>query len=284
VTEIVYLGGLFLPVSEASIPVMSRAVLYGEGLFETLRAYGGRLFALPEHLSRLELSAAGLGIPLPDGLDRARGVAEELLARNDLSDGVVRLTVLAGAAQGPESRAQASHLLVTVRGLPAGLDDERGRGVSVVTRADGFTSLAGHKSTSYLRNVVGLRGRGSAREVLFLDNAGCVLEGATSNVFVLHSGRLLTPPADGRILPGVARAHVVEVARAAGLEVREEALGPEVLRTAEGVLLTNSVVEVLPVVSLDGRDVGTGRPHPAAHRLWELYREKVQAEVGHVAR
>ena len=276
------MDGVILPAESARLPALSRAVLYGEGLFETLRTYGGRPFAWDRHLERLRGSAAELRIPLPPGLDGVQRAIPDLLRRNGLSDGVVRLTLLAGEGGGGFAGvASTSHLLLSVREIPAALVEERRLGVQAVTKEVGSVPLAAHKSTSYLRSVLASRGSvGAVREVLFLDDGARMLEGAASNVFVLAGGRLLTPPADGRILPGVTRALVLDVARGTGLETRETALGTGVVRDAEALFLTSSVIELLSVVALDGRVVGGGAPHVLVTELHRAYRDRVRRETG----
>lgn len=276
-TGVVYLDGSFVSADRARLPVLSRAVLYGEGLFETLRTYDGRPFALDEHLARLELSAQTLAIPLPANLARAPRVIPRLLARNALSDAVARISVLAGrSAEGLPTAADRSHLLITVRKIPAALERERTRGIRAVTLSAGSLPLSAHKTTSYLRGIAALRGHAEAREVVYIDEAGRILEGATSNLFVLLGSLLVTPPADGRILPGITRRIVLEIAAGAGLKVRQKPLPARIAVGADGVLITNSVIELLPVVELDGRAIGGGRPHPLTNVLHGLYRELVR--------
>jgi branched-subunit amino acid aminotransferase/4-amino-4-deoxychorismate lyase len=282
-TRVVFLDGSFISAEKARLPVLSRAVLYGEGLFETLRTYEGRPFALDEHLARLEESARTLAIPLPSNLDRVARAIPRLLSRNGLSDAVVRISVLAGlSADGLAAISSRSHLLIAVRGIPASLERERTRGVAAVTFNAGVLPLAAHKTTSYLRSIAavrgnaGLRGNAHAREVIFVDTAGRILEGATSNVFAFFGALIITPPADGRILHGVTRQIVLDIAEMAGMKVRQKPLGTKNAGEADGLFITNSVIELLPVVTLDGRAVGMGRPHHLTKVLLGLYRERVR--------
>jgi branched-chain amino acid aminotransferase len=283
VTEAVLLDGKMIPAVSARIPALSRAVLYGEGLFETLRLYGGRPFALGRHLDRLRRSASELAVPVPAGLEGLASSIPELLARNGLSDGVARISVLAGEGGGGfAAAARASHLLVTCRPLPPGLEAERLAGVAAVTARAGSTPLAAHKATAYLRSVQASRGRTgpAAREVLFLDDGGRLLEGATSNLFVVTPTGLLTPPADGRILPGVTRELLVEIARREGIEVDEGPVDEKVAREARGIFVSSSVIELLPVTGLDGGAIAGGSPHPVVEELHRRYRLLVERETG----
>ena len=285
-SPIVFFDTSFMPAEKARLPALSRAVLYGEGLFETLRTYGGRPFALREHCERLRGSARALRVPLPPGLGGIPQIIASLLARNGLRDAVVRISVLAGpsagrsAAGGLAATAARSYLLVSARKIPRGLAGQQERGISVVTRAAGAPFLAAHKATSYLRSVEARRGRPGEREVLFLDDAGRILEGAASNVFAIVGGTLITPPAAGRILPGIARRTVMEAAAEAGHRVRERHLDPKLLGTVDGLFITSSVIELLPVIGRDGREIGHGKPHPLCRALHGLYRERVREETG----
>ncbi len=278
-TQVVYFDGSFVSADMARLPVLSRAVLYGEGLFETLRTYDGLPSALAPHLARLELSARALAIPLPANLAGAARIIPRLLARNALSDAVVRISVLAGrSAEGLPAIADRSHLLIAVRRIPAALEKERARGIRAVTIRAGSLPLSAHKTTSYLRSVAALRGHAGAREVVYVDEAGRILEGSTSNIFALVGTLLVTPPADGRILPGVTRRIVQEIAGQAGLKVQERPMSAQSAAGADGLLITNSVIELLPVIELDGRAIGGGRPHPLTKVLHGLYRARVRSQ------
>jgi branched-subunit amino acid aminotransferase/4-amino-4-deoxychorismate lyase len=283
-TEVISLDGSFVSADKARLPALSRAVLYGEGLFETVRTYGGRPFALARHLARLEASALTLGIPLPAELAGVQRVITRLLLRNKLSDAVVRISVLAGEPSGIglSAPASGSHLLIITRDVPPTLDEERERGVSAVTLDAGSLPLSAHKTTSYLRSVAAARGHPGAREVLFVDEGGRILEGATSNVLALFGTRIVTPPADGRILPGVTRQILLDIAGKAGLKVQQRPLAARKALDADGLLITNSVIELLPVIELDGRAIGGSRPHPITRLLHGLYRDRVSAELGPV--
>jgi branched-subunit amino acid aminotransferase/4-amino-4-deoxychorismate lyase len=278
-TGVVYFDGSLVRADRARLPALSRAVLYGEGLFETMRAYDGRPFSLDEHLARLELSARSLAIPLPADLANAVRVIPRLLARNGLSDAVVRISVLAGqSAEGLRTVAVKSHLLIAVREVPRMLERERARGVRAVTARAGSFPLSAHKSTSYLRGIAALRGNQDAREVVYVDDSDRILEGTTSNIFALVGNLLYTPPVDGRILPGVTRQIVLEIAGQAGMKVRQKPLSVRIAVEADGLFVTSSVIELLPVVQLNGRSIGKGRPHPLVAVLHGLYQERVRSQ------
>ncbi len=273
------------PESSGTVSAADRGLLYGDGVFETLRVYARVPFRLPAHWERLSDSAAFLGIPVP-GVDPSAGVGRALRA-SGLDDAAVRITLTRGPLpEGPRPAPSggAPTLLFQARPLRPGLEELARTGVAArrapwPLRARGMP-LHGHKTLNYLASVVALGAVGPAEEAVLLNTEGHVAEGATSNLFWVRRGTLYTPAPEAGCLPGLARALVLEEARRLGLEV-EEGLHPfRDLAGAEEAFLTNSLVEVLPVVALDGGPVGGGKPGPVTRRLQHAYRRCVQAEVG----
>jgi D-alanine transaminase len=268
--NVVWLDGIFLSAEEAKIPALSPAVLYGEGLFETLRVYGGYPFGLDQHLSRMRASAAVLGLPVPATLGRIGTIARELVERNQAPECVLRVTALTGVGG-------TAHLLLSLRPLPQDLRLDQERGVAAATAGAGRFPLAAHKTTSYLRYLEAARASGAWEAILTQD--GQVLEGSRSNVFAVLRRELVTPPADGHILAGITRRILLGLAAGADLAPRERPLALAELSDCRALLLTNSVIEVVPVAALDGRPVGAVRD-PSVVCLQELYRERVRTEAG----
>jgi branched-chain amino acid aminotransferase len=274
----VFLDRAVVPTRRARVSVLDRGLLYGDGLFETMRTYAGVPFALRAHLGRLRASARFLGIPVPARPWR-RDIAA-LLRRNRLhsADAWVRVTLTRGpAAPGllPPARPQPT-LLMIAGALDPNIATARQQGVRVVLLSfarHGF--LAEHKLIDYLPGVLGrvIAARHSAYEALYVDG-GCVTEGTTSNVFVYRRGSLVTPPATG-ILPGVTRRVVQQLAMADGLRVVERRLKVDDLWTADEAFITSSVAEIIPVVRVDNRRVGTGTVGERVRRLQHLYRQLV---------
>ncbi|MFW6158205.1 MAG: aminotransferase class IV [Planctomycetota bacterium] len=273
----VYLNGEFVERDVAAVSAFDRGVLYGDGLFETVRAYGGQPFDLGEHLARLAGSAAFLGIPFP-GREPIAGAVRELIDRNGLGDAYVRVTLTRGEHTGalvPDEPGEPT-VLVEARELhpyPAELY-ERGADVIVSSLAhDSRSPLRAHKTTNYLLSIVAKReaaGRG-ALEAVLLDPAGHVCECATSNIFCVRGGALFTPPLDLNILPGITRSRVIELARAGGTAVREERFTADDLRAADEAFVTNSLMEVLPVRSVGGVRLSAA-PGPVTRSLRAAYR------------
>ncbi|GAB6877491.1 D-amino-acid transaminase [Thermaerobacter litoralis] len=280
--EVVFLNGSFVPYEQAVVPVEDRGFLFADAIYEVIRCYGGRFFRLDDHLQRLEQSAAALDIPLP--YDRARwaAVLEELIQRNGVRDGSVYVQVTRGVA--PRSHTWAEGLQPTVvaiarsGGTPAPEAVERG--VKAITVPDNRWGLCWVKTTGLLPNVLAKQqaARAGAYEALFVRD-GLLTEGTSSNVFVVLEGVVYTHPL-ANILPGVTRAVVLEVAREAGLEVREQAIPAGWLERATEVILSGTNSEVLAVVEVDGRPVGDGRPGPVFARLRQGYLRRIAQETG----
>jgi branched-subunit amino acid aminotransferase/4-amino-4-deoxychorismate lyase len=260
--------------------------LHGAGLFETMRAEGGRVFRLESHLERLRLSANAIITPmersdLPDAT-----VFQELLARNDLNEGRVRMTVSAGsmreAEEGDVRRLTVSATATALSGYPAELYD---RGVQATVcdfRQSTSDPLAGHKSTAYLPRLLGLRQAQQKRclEAIWFTTRNELAEGSMSNVFVVRGGVLKTPPLDTPVLPGIARGLVLQIASDCGIECEQCPLSIDDLLDADEVLLTNAIMQVMPVVRVERHDIGQGRVGPIGKRLYQEYRNRVQQECG----
>jgi branched-chain amino acid aminotransferase group I len=277
----VYLNGRIVKREEALVSAFDRGFLYGDGLFETIRAYDGTPFMLPQHIARMAASARELDIPMPDADNIARTV-ERLIERNELGDAYVRITLSRGTHTGqlaPDAPGRPT-LLIEARELRHRPPDAYERGAVVVTCSfshDAASKIRRHKTTSYLPSILAKQeaARHGADEGLLADADGHVAEGATSNVFCVRDGRPLTPPLSMNILPGVTRKTVIGLAADAGLNVAEERFTVAEFRSADEAFITNSLVEIMPVRSVDGRDLGRV-PGPITSRLARAYRALVE--------
>ena len=278
-TPFVQLNGRFVPAQQARISVFDRGLLYGDGLFETLRAYRGRPFALHEHLVRLQASADFLGLVVPRRPWR-RDI-ESLLKRNGLvtTDAWVRITVTRGVgARGLLPPARPRPALITMAGTldPAIARVQRfGARVALIPFArHGF--LAEHKVLSYLPGVLGkvMAARHEAFEGLFVNTDGHITEGTTTNVFAWRGRRLCTPPIAG-ILPGLTRRLVIKLAVTDGVRVSESPLTADDLLDADEAFLSSSLVEVVPITTVNARNIGNGTVGPRTQRVQQLYRQTV---------
>lgn len=269
----VCVNGEWLPAGAARVDAADRGLLYGYGLFETLRVKGGRPVLLERHLDRLFASAPVLGLTLPWDRDTLARLVAECAVRNGVAEGGVRLTVTAGPGPAFAPGGTAPGLVLTARRAPLYPEDacERGyRAVTAAVRRNHRSPLAGVKSLNYLDNLLARReaaARG-ADEALLLNVDGELAEGAATNLFFVRRGRLCTPEVACGALPGVARGRVLELARSAAgkdagvVSVEAGRYGPEALVEADEAFLTNALMGVMPLVAVDGRPVGDGRPGP----------------------
>jgi branched-chain amino acid aminotransferase len=277
--KFVHVNGRLVAASRARISVFDRGLLYGDGLFETLRAYTGKPFGLEEHLSRLRASASFLGIGLPR--QSWRKDISALLQRNQLveTDAWLRITLTRGVAAPGVVPPSGMHptTIVTAGPLDRAIASVQRHGARVVLlpfARDGF--LAEHKVIGYLPAVLGksIAARHAAFEGLFVDGEGMVTEGTTSNIFIWRNASLLTPPVKS-LLPGVTRRLIIEAGVADGLRVIEQPLRTEDLLEADEAFLTSSLAEVVPIIAVDAHAVGTGRAGPRTRRLQHTYRQLV---------
>lgn len=269
-----WINGRLCRGAEATLSLFDRGARDGEGLYETVRVYGGRPFLWEQHMERLVLSAAVLGFPVPASPVTLREALDQLLAAERLEDAVVRMTVTRGIPGGRPTRTGA---WVEVEPIAARLwhGTRRGAATLIVSKRPFEPGPLGpHKTTSRLAYHLAREEARVARadETLLVSPHGQVLEGAVSNVFAVAGGEVRTPPLAAGILPGVTRALVLRLCAVAGIPAREQALTLAELRGADEVFLTNSVQEVVPVGVLDGRTV-VGRN--LAAKLLGAYRAEV---------
>jgi len=280
VAGIAWVNGKLLPPEEAAISPLDRGFMYGEGLFETMRAYGGRAFRLQEHLDRLCAGAAELGFASPEREHMVRAV-EEALAAAGLDDASVRLTLTPGIT------SSSPTLVVLVRPLSLPPPERYASGcvaVSVPAAQVGDTPLRRVKSLNFLDKLLAQRAAAEkgAHEAILVDPDGCVVEGAMRNIFAVIGGELVTPPLSRGFLPGITRAAVLEIAEKQGLRACERDLPLCELCAADECFLTSSLAEILPVASVDGRAMRAPVPGPITTALMEGYRRLVAQELGPV--
>jgi branched-chain amino acid aminotransferase len=281
--RVVSIDGRLLAPGEAVVSVYDRGFLYGDAVFEVFRTYGGRAFALDEHLARLRRSAERVFIALPVDEATLAGEIDGALAASGNEESYVRVVVTRGSGPlslDPTTAGTPLRVVLVEPVVPPPLG-AYARGVAVVTvrtrRAADETAASGAKVSNYLANLLALReakARG-ALEALVVDARGHVVEGASSNVFVVKAGRVATPPESAGILVGITRAHVMQAARDLGVPVDERTLTPEDVYGADEVFITSSIRELLPVVRVDDRPVGAGAPGPVARALHRRFRESV---------
>lgn len=283
--ETVYLNGALVLRSEARVSPLDRGFLYGYGLFETMRSYGGRVFRLDRHLARLMHSADELGLASQlDPVELEQAVYRTLEA-NRLLDARIRLTVAAGEGErelAPPTSGALTILVVAEKLILTSQIYHQGIRAAIVSpRRNSQSPLPRIKSLNYLEGFVAHSEALAlgADEAIMLNDRGYISECSTSNIFLVAAGRLLTPSLESGILPGITREAVLELAHDLGIEAVEGEIPPSDLLRADEVFITTSVREVVPVVTVDGRSVGSGKPGEVTGRLMASYKELVRREL-----
>ncbi|MCS6878154.1 MAG: D-amino-acid transaminase [Geminicoccaceae bacterium] len=277
-TRIAYLNGRFAPISTPAVAVEDRGLQFAHGVYEVLKAIGGRLVDLDRHLDRLERSLAHARIPMPTSRAVLALLLEECVRRNRLAEALVYLQIDRGVAARnhvcPEEVRPT--LFVTVRPARFPTPEERTRGVAVITLPDERWARCDIKSVSLLPNVLA-RSRAAeagAREAWLVGADGVITEGSASNAWIVDAaGVLRTHPLGPRILGGVTREVVLELARARALPLEERAFTRAEALAAREAFLTSTTSLVLPVTRIDDRPVGDGLPGPVTRTLARAYAE-----------
>jgi aminodeoxychorismate lyase len=277
----VFLNGKFLPEAEAVVPLNDRGFLLGDGLFETVRVARRRPFRLGQHLERLSRGADHFKIKLPQTIREIQKHAAELIVRNALAEGVLRITLTRGPGGRGYSTAGAERptLALTLHALPP-QDSEEPLQWSLVTssfRLPASDGVAAYKSTSRILNVLA-RAEAEAQgadEALLLNTNGEVGETASGNLFWVYDDKICTVPTGRGILPGITRAVVLEVCQSLGLETNKRVIKPEMLRKAEGVFVTQSALGIVPIAAFDGLPVA---PSPLVDQIATAYNDLLQHE------
>lgn len=281
--RVVSIDGVLRSPDQATVSAYDRGFLYGDAVFEVFRTYGGRPFALDEHLARLRQSAERVFIAMPVDDRTLRLEIEEALGAAGNEESYVRLVVTRGSGPlslDPDSATHPLRVLYVDPVVPPPRDAYV-QGVALVTvhtrRAVDETSAAGAKVSNYLANLLAMREAKSkgAHEALVVDAHGHVVEGASSNVFVVSGGRVTTPPESAGILVGITRAHILAAARALGMPAEERALALGDVYGADEVFITSSIRELLPVVRVDDKTIGAGKPGPVSRTLHRRFRDDV---------
>ncbi len=267
----VFLNGKFLPAVKANISVFDRGILYGDGLFETMRAYNGKVFALEEHLNRMACSAKTLKIPLTLGtrlqtLDYEK-IIQKLLKLNKLQDkdSYIRITLTRGFDIGgllPKNNLKPT-IIVAAKPISSNIIKKQKTGIKAVTVnfSKMSSQLSSMKSLNFLDNIIGAvtaRDKG-ADEAIFMGMSGEVLEGTISNIFIIKNNIIKTPPLKSGILPGITRQFVIDLVKKMGLKIREVPFKKEDILNSDETFMTNSIIEVMPLIMVDNEIINTGR-------------------------
>lgn len=261
--EIGFVNGRFCPLAETVVSVEDRGLQFGDGIYEVIRTYGGHPFQVDAHLGRLERSARAIELPMPCAPAAWKSHIIEGVRLGGFSESKIYLQVTRGVA--PREHAfpvgGAPTAIMTVREMGQSNEALREEGATVITVEDQRWGRCDIKSLNLLPNVLAREQarRAGVFEAIFVRN-GQVLEGAVSNIILVRKGALVTAPEGDRILSGVTRGIVLELARKEGLSVQERPVLMEDLTHAAEVFLTGTTIEIMPVVRINGKDVAAGKP------------------------
>ena len=280
-SEIVYLNGSLIPRSQARISALDYGFLYGFGLFETMRAYGGQVFRLDSHLNRLARSAEILGLPI-EALD-LKGAVRDTIQANKLSDARVRITISigeGGMVPDPSTCTQPTVLILAghYKPYPEQVYERGFRAVVSSIRRNSQSPLSRLKSANYLENMLAKQEARAAGvdEAICLNEKGLLAEASMSNIFLVNDGILRTPGEESGILPGITREVVLELASQLGINTFEQDIRLDELFQAQEAFLTNSLMEIMPLTEIDGKPVGSGKPESVTRRLMANYKKLVR--------
>lgn len=276
----VYINGSLLPEDQAMVSVFDHGLLYGDGVFEGIRVYGGKVFLLQEHVDRLYESANSIRLEIPMSPEDMATAIEQTVATNNLTDGYVRLVVTRGAGTlGLDLRRTENPQVIiiadTITMYPSEMYEN---GMALVTAS----TIRNHpaaisprvKSLNYLNNIMA-KSEGTdagSEEALMLNHKGEVAECTGDNIFIVKKNIIKTPPPEAGILEGITRNSVIQLARSMDMTVVETALERHDIFIADECFLTGTAAEVIAVVSLDGRTIGDGKPGPVTRRLLDGFR------------
>ncbi len=277
----IYLNGQIVPQEDAKVSVFDHGLLYGDGVFEGIRAYNGKIFTLQEHLDRLYASAGAISLTIPISKAEMGEAIKNTMAANNLRDSYIRLVVTRGVGKlglDPNKCARPQIIIITdtIELYSKALYEKGLDIVTVTTIRNHFSALDPKiKSLNYLNNILAKIEsiRAGAGEALMLNKDGYVAECAGDNIFIVRDNALITPPASAGILIGITRNLVMKLAADMGIAVKEELMTRCDLYIADECFLTGTAAEIIPVVTIDTRVIGTGKPGKVTQALLKKYRD-----------
>jgi D-alanine transaminase len=278
---LLYLNGRIVDEAEATVPINDRGFVFADGIYEVIRIFGGQPFELDRHLDRLERSANAVHLTLDPSAEQIGTIAEDLIARNGTDDGQIYIQITRGVA--PRNPAIPKDVtpttLVAVRPAPLPAAEILKNGGAAITVPDDRWARCDVKVIGLTANVLARSKavEAGAYEAIFVRD-GTITDAASCNVFAVFGATLMTAPCSNYLLWGVTRAVTLELAREDGIDALEQSFRIEDLREADEIFVTGTLSGIVPIVSLDGAVVGSGRVGPVTRRLMELYEVRTAGE------
>ncbi len=282
----VYVNGQYFPKEEAKISVFDHGFLYGDGVFEGIRAYGGKVFRLNEHIDRLYNGARGIMIDIPLKKEEMAEVVLETLRRNELKDAYIRLVISRGTGDlGLDPRKCKTPTIICITDKIVLYPEELyNKGMEIITAATRRNRPEGvnpqMKSLNYLNNIMAKleANLAGAPEAMLLNNEDYVAECTGDNIFIVKDGVLITPPPYVGILVGITRNAIMELAEKIGIKVEERVFTRYEVFTADECFLSGTAAEAVPVVKVDGRQIADGKPGPITNKILKEFKELIKTE------
>jgi branched-chain amino acid aminotransferase len=286
----IYLDGKYVSKEDATISVFDHGLLYGDGVFEGIRVYDGCVFRLRQHLERLYRGAEGIELDIPISIDEMESVVVETVRLNKRRDGYVRLVVTRGVGDLGLSPKKCPRPTIFCIADSIGIYPEEvyENGVEVmithVRRVPASSINPAWKTLNYINNILAkLDGeKKDFDEVIMLNVEGNVAEGSSDNIFIYDGEKLRTPAVEVGALPGITRGAVLDIARELGIEAEEGVISPEELYAAKECFLTGTAAELVPVVRVDGKNIGDGKVGPLVSRLRDRFEDITRTDGVHV--
>ena len=278
--DLAYVNGEIMPIEKAVVPIEDRGYQFGDGVYEFVASYAGRLFMLEEHLDRLERSMRELAFD-PISRSEIKAAICDLSRRSGYPRAGIYIQITRGVA--PRNHAitpnMPPQIIMTIRPVKEIPSTLRQTGAKAITVKDTRWDRCDIKTVQLLANSLAKQKAldSGCDDAIFVSDQGIVREGTSSNLFIISNGKLTTHPQTDNILPGITRLAILNICKTVALDAEESFFGTEALYGADEVFLTGTVTEVLPMVRIDGRSIGDGRVGPITRRLYDLLREQALA-------
>lgn len=282
---IFFLNGRFIPQQKAQISALDRGFLYGDGVFETMRTYQNKIFRLDAHIRRMYSGLKVLTITPPYTIFKLKKIIHELIKRNNISNAYIRVNITAGAQNfSVQEKSLRPTVLIIIQKYKPYAEKFYKRGIYTIIakgKQNENSVLCNVKSLNYLNNLLAIKQayENKAQEAILLNSRGMVCEGATSNIFIVQGGKIITPALNAGCLAGITRQAIIDIAQRHNIQLREKNITLKDLFKASEVFITNSLKEVIAVVKIDKRLINNGKPGPITGCFAQAYKKLVCEEL-----